>query len=305
MFEKVKLRVKVKLNDYTKFSSLTDKRALCEAKTDTSIFFTFVVDCQVGDWTPWSECDKSCGMGVTSRTRKMMQAPQNGGKHCPSLTQKRNCQGFRCHGEQNKRILHETAFLTPSLMKQTHSPNKTKTSVWHPRNTNRHGSKEHCIEFEVIKVAKECHNLPPYKSLIEGDRIAIRCNFQEKVIKSNLMKKNKPNKNAKTSTGKENVSNIKENKIEGDSFEVSEYGKAGIFTIGLNSVNDKMSMSLMHTAAGINEKKLTVLDRCRGEGVPGRITRWRSLTVPSCRGKWLRLTLGTPKKCTHSQFSFV
>lgn len=44
---------------------------------------------------------------------------------------------------------------------------------------------------------------------------------------------------------------------------------------------------------------------CRGEGLPGRTTRWTALASPSCRGKWLRLTLDTPKKCSHPQFAFV
>lgn len=45
--------------------------------------------------------------------------------------------------------------------------------------------------------------------------------------------------------------------------------------------------------------------RCRGEGMPGRNTRWSALAAPSCHGKWLRLTLDQPKKCTESQFIFV
>jgi hypothetical protein len=47
--------------------------------------------------------------------------------------------------------------------------------------------------------------------------------------------------------------------------------------------------------------------RCRGEGLPGRNTRFSALAVPSCRGKWLRLTVNKPKKCSHndSQFIFV
>lgn len=45
--------------------------------------------------------------------------------------------------------------------------------------------------------------------------------------------------------------------------------------------------------------------RCRGEGLTGRNTRWSSLAVPGCRGKWLRLTVGQPKKCKRSQFIFV
>lgn len=44
---------------------------------------------------------------------------------------------------------------------------------------------------------------------------------------------------------------------------------------------------------------------CRGEGLTGRITRWSALAAPSCRGKWLRLTLDSPKHCTQAQFMFV
>ncbi|XP_064538751.1 uncharacterized protein LOC135428606 [Drosophila montana] len=44
---------------------------------------------------------------------------------------------------------------------------------------------------------------------------------------------------------------------------------------------------------------------CRGEGLSGRTTRWSALPAPSCRGKWLRLTIGPPKKCNHAQFIFV
>lgn len=45
--------------------------------------------------------------------------------------------------------------------------------------------------------------------------------------------------------------------------------------------------------------------RCRGEGLPGRNTRWSALAAPSCRGKWLRLTVGPPQRCTESQFIFI
>ncbi|XP_026679083.1 somatomedin-B and thrombospondin type-1 domain-containing protein, partial [Diaphorina citri] len=53
-------------------------------------------DCQVGSWEAWSECDTECGPGTMVRTRKAIQEPKNGGKHCPTLTQKRSCLGTRC-----------------------------------------------------------------------------------------------------------------------------------------------------------------------------------------------------------------
>ena len=55
-----------------------------------------VVDCAVSAWGPWSECDVECGTGMMTRSRTVEKQPENGGKHCPSLIQKRGCQGSRC-----------------------------------------------------------------------------------------------------------------------------------------------------------------------------------------------------------------
>lgn len=82
-------------------------------------FFVFfllpVIDCTVSEWGVWSECDVSCGTGMMTRTRTILTPPENGGKHCPSLTQKRGCQGFKCHGQRERRVLrgkfHFSLFL--------------------------------------------------------------------------------------------------------------------------------------------------------------------------------------------------
>lgn len=74
-----------------------------------NVFFSFsyvtVIDCTVSEWGVWNECDVSCGTGIMSRTRTILSTPENGGKHCPSLVQKRGCQGFKCHGQHDRRVL--------------------------------------------------------------------------------------------------------------------------------------------------------------------------------------------------------
>lgn len=70
-----------------------------------------MLDCQVSDWSQWSECDAACGAGVMSRSRQIVQSSQNGGKHCPTLTQKRDCQGYHCHPRNNKKIMHGKSIL--------------------------------------------------------------------------------------------------------------------------------------------------------------------------------------------------
>ena len=59
------------------------------------LFFA-VVDCQLSAWSEWSSCDRSCGKGVQSRTRVIVQHPSPGKPPCDALEQKRACMGTRC-----------------------------------------------------------------------------------------------------------------------------------------------------------------------------------------------------------------
>eukprot|EP01006_Ploeotia_vitrea_P040132 TRINITY_DN66404_c3_g4_i3.p1 TRINITY_DN66404_c3_g4~~TRINITY_DN66404_c3_g4_i3.p1 ORF type:complete len:2189 (-),score=999.16 TRINITY_DN66404_c3_g4_i3:889-6498(-) len=54
------------------------------------------IHCEVGDWTPWSECDVACGKGEISRTRKVVTRPENGGRLCPALTEVKPCERAPC-----------------------------------------------------------------------------------------------------------------------------------------------------------------------------------------------------------------
>lgn len=68
-------------------------------------FYFTVIDCTVSEWGVWSECDIPCGTGMMSRNRTILSTQENGGKHCPSLVQKRGCQGLKCHGQRDRRVL--------------------------------------------------------------------------------------------------------------------------------------------------------------------------------------------------------
>lgn len=49
-------------------------------------------DCHVGDWSEWSPCTKSCGVGEMHRYRKIMRHARYGGRPCPPLKEARWCE---------------------------------------------------------------------------------------------------------------------------------------------------------------------------------------------------------------------
>jgi hypothetical protein len=49
------------------------------------------VDCQVGAWTSWSTCSKTCSGGASHRSRQVQISSANGGVDCPALAQTSDC----------------------------------------------------------------------------------------------------------------------------------------------------------------------------------------------------------------------
>ncbi|XP_002058183.3 uncharacterized protein vex isoform X1 [Drosophila virilis] len=332
-----------------------------------------VLDCQVGDWGAWSECDKSCGAGMMTRTRQILQAVQNGGKHCPSLLQKRACQGYRCHGHRDKKILREMALLLPAALSRSHHANNSSDLHHNLRTRYRDSYKhnrdhEYCVEFEVIKASKACHKLPPYNLMLEGDRITVRCDLEALVQDAATAtaggKQGSRGAAATTTTttrktpmaqpysmddgddadrldsSSSSSSSNNEDDNEDDEEETSEEDDAQNMLepeaepepepeteVGSNESHEYKHQRQLHRARSATSKRsaapilppalqqkqreeeeqqqLLLSYHCRGEGLSGRTTRWSALPAPSCRGKWLRLTIGPPKKCNHAQFIFV
>ncbi|XP_051163967.1 uncharacterized protein LOC127283274 [Leptopilina boulardi] len=55
-------------------------------------------DCKVSEWGPWSACSRTCGVGETQRTRKVVIKPRRGGIRCPPLKETKWCSGINpCH----------------------------------------------------------------------------------------------------------------------------------------------------------------------------------------------------------------
>jgi len=54
------------------------------------------VHCTVSSWTAWSACTRTCGGGVQTQTRHVVQAAMYGGNACPVLSQQQSCNTQPC-----------------------------------------------------------------------------------------------------------------------------------------------------------------------------------------------------------------
>lgn len=54
------------------------------------------VDCEVEEWTGWSQCTAECGGGVRERIRSVLQDAQHGGQPCGETTEVQSCNIDAC-----------------------------------------------------------------------------------------------------------------------------------------------------------------------------------------------------------------
>lgn len=62
------------------------------------LFLVCSVDCEVDDWSTWSDCSATCGEGTKTRERGVVQGSENGGAECPVLEEKELCNTDQCPG---------------------------------------------------------------------------------------------------------------------------------------------------------------------------------------------------------------
>jgi len=72
--------------------------AACPALTETEECNTnpCPVDCEVSEFTDWSKCSKTCGHGLSKRTRTVTREPKHDGRKCPPLEEEEECSTHQC-----------------------------------------------------------------------------------------------------------------------------------------------------------------------------------------------------------------
>lgn len=58
-------------------------------------------DCVLSEFSPWTSCSKTCGLGLQNRIRFVLAPPLFGGAACPNLTEFQTCQPGLCETKEN------------------------------------------------------------------------------------------------------------------------------------------------------------------------------------------------------------
>lgn len=110
------------------------------------------VDCITGDWEA-SSCSADCGNGTITKTRKVLQAPLNGGKSCGVLEETEPC--FLKHCPLNLKMWRKTVCHGPGVA------NATELKFFGTR----------------VPGSPECRIMDPDMSITEAmGRCALKCN---------------------------------------------------------------------------------------------------------------------------------
>lgn len=98
-----------------------------------------VIDCKLSNWSPWSTCSAVCGNGRRTRSRYVIQMPQNGGKPCDKkLTRTQRCKDLppcpQDYSQQvgSKGIRHNSNHQLKSLQVTRNDIHRTTTTTTTP-----------------------------------------------------------------------------------------------------------------------------------------------------------------------------
>lgn len=144
-------------------------------------------DCLVGAWGPWSNCSNPCGYGKSMRYRQVTSYPENGGRHCPSLKQRRACIGFQqdecaqLSVEYQAEELQERAHVLPlefsvyRSMKK-YDPWKGILKNLYDRYFNEIFTRAtYCGHFKVQATSPHCQNSDWAAQLRENTTVCVEC----------------------------------------------------------------------------------------------------------------------------------
>ncbi|XP_068190028.1 thrombospondin type-1 domain-containing protein 7A [Antennarius striatus] len=155
-------------------------------------------DCVVSEFSMWTSCSKTCGMGLQNRIRFVLAPPLFGGAVCPNLTEFQTCQTRLCEGEVSLYSLRVGPWGPCSIP----MPRQARQAEKPPKETDKPSretkiSKEGDIPSrESEKMSKEIRRQSgdSEKQSKEGDRQTEEGDIQQNKGEKRLKKGKKPSR---------------------------------------------------------------------------------------------------------------
>jgi hypothetical protein len=137
----------------------TDYETVCTGRSPP-------VDCRLGPWNPWTDCNKDCGWGHKTRNREIKQKALNGGKVCEVTDETSYCYGWSCKKPRHSGGLHELRETGKIIPAQFGTWRKNK--LYDPYSDIRRNLFFHYSANQIIK-------RPPYCAKFEISRTRHAC----------------------------------------------------------------------------------------------------------------------------------
>eukprot|EP00095_Tigriopus_kingsejongensis_P000890 maker-scaffold409_size180341-snap-gene-0.28 protein:Tk00890 transcript:maker-scaffold409_size180341-snap-gene-0.28-mRNA-1 annotation:"RPE-spondin" len=142
-----------------------------------------VIDCQVSEWSTWSDCDVACGEGTVLRSREVERPESNGGADCPVLEEKRRCHAQKCvHSNRrneadNSPAHRETAMILPGkyAVQSMRRGRKYEVRANLKSFMEKPKSKKYCVVFHVDKATHNCQKDKETEALRTGNTLCAVC----------------------------------------------------------------------------------------------------------------------------------
>lgn len=140
-----------------------------------------VIDCQVSEWSTWSDCDVSCGDGVATRTRDVERPESNGGSQCPVLEERKRCHANKCDPKRNQveksSTYRETAMILPGkyAVQSMRRGRKYEVRANLKSFLEKPETKKYCVVFQVEKATHTCQNDKETEPLRTGNTVCAVC----------------------------------------------------------------------------------------------------------------------------------
>merc|ERR1719422_2663083 len=133
------------------------------------------VDCELDDWSAWSDCTASCGGGVMSRGRDKTVEPENGGDPCPEQAETRECNTAACNA--NCVLADWGAWSSCSKACDTGHQERTKAITVKARGQGQ------CAKWDDPSRLnfRECNKLD-CRELLPPNRTTVKCSAKADVI---------------------------------------------------------------------------------------------------------------------------